>query len=46
MRLMGLIPINQEPNTSRPAKGPKIFPYLLRGQRLYCPNQHWCSNIT
>lgn len=29
MRLMGLIPIYQKPNTSRPAKGHKTYPYLL-----------------
>ncbi|REG53307.1 transposase (plasmid) [Paracoccus versutus] len=28
MRLMGLMPIYQKPNTSRPAKGHKIWPYL------------------
>jgi putative transposase len=31
MRLMGLMPIYQKPNTSRPAKGHKIYPYLLKG---------------
>jgi len=31
MRLMGLMPINQKPNTSKAAKGHKIYPYLLRG---------------
>ena len=31
MRLMGLMPIYQKPNTSKPAKGHKIYPYLLRG---------------
>ena len=30
MRLMGLMPIYQKPNTSKPAKGHKIYPYLLR----------------
>ena len=42
MRLMGLMPISQKPNTSRPAKGHKTDPYLLRGG----PNQVWCSDIT
>jgi putative transposase len=46
MRLMGLMPIYQKPNTSRPAKGHKTYPYLLRGVRVDCPNQVWCSDIT
>ncbi|MEI4261189.1 IS3 family transposase [Roseovarius sp. D0-M9] len=46
MRLMGLMPIYQKPNTSRPAKGHKIYPYLLRGLRVDRPNQVWCSDIT
>lgn len=33
MRLMGLMPIDQKPNASRPAKGHKTYPYLLRGLR-------------
>lgn len=39
MRLMGLMPIYQKPNTSRAAKGHKIYPYLLRGLRVGRPNQ-------
>ena len=31
MRLMGVMPIYQKPNTSKPAKGHKTYPYLLRG---------------
>ena len=46
MRLMGLMPIYQKPNTSRPAKGHKTYPYLLRGLRVVRPNQVWCSDIT
>lgn len=46
MRLMGLMPIYQKPNTSRPAKGHKAYPYLLRGLRVERPNQVWCSDIT
>ena len=30
MRLMGLMPIYQKPNTSRPTKGHKTYPYLAR----------------
>jgi len=46
MRLMGLMPIYQKPNTSRPAKGHKIYPYLLRELRVGRPNQVWCADIT
>ncbi len=30
MRLMGLMPIYQKPNTGRPTKGHKTYPYLAR----------------
>jgi putative transposase len=46
MRLMGLMPIYQKPNTSKPAKGQKIWPYLLRGLRVNRPNQVWAADIT
>ena len=46
MRLMGLMPIYRQPRTSVPAKGHKIYPYLLRGMRIDRPNQVWCADIT
>jgi putative transposase len=46
MRLMRLMPICQKHNTSRPAKGHKTYPYLLRGLRVDRPNQVWCVDIT
>ena len=46
VRLMGLMPIYQKPNTSKPAKGHKIDPYLLRGLRVGRPDQVWCADIT
>ena len=46
MRLMGLMPIYRRPNTSKPAKGHRPFPYLLRGLTIDCPNQVWCTDIT
>ncbi|WP_425358950.1 IS3 family transposase [Antarcticimicrobium luteum] len=46
MRLMGLMPIYQKPNTSRAAKGHKTYPYLLRGLRVTRPNQVWAADIT
>jgi putative transposase len=44
--LMALMPIYPKPNTSRPAKGHKTYPYLLKGLRVERPNQVWCSDIT
>ena len=38
MRLMRLMPIYQKPNTSKPAKGHKTYPYLLVGLRVDRPN--------
>ena len=46
MRLMGLMPIYQKPNTSKPAKGHKVYPYLLKGLNITRPNQVWASDIT
>ncbi len=46
MRLMGLIPIYQKPNTSKPNKQHKIYPYLLRGMNITKPNHVWCADIT
>ena len=45
MRL-SLMPICQKPNTSKPAKGHKTYPYLLGGLRVERPNQVWCADIT
>lgn len=46
MRLMGLMPIYQKPNTSKPTKGHKIYPYLLRHLRIDRPDQVWAADIT
>jgi putative transposase len=46
MRLMGLMPIYRRPRTSIPAKGHKVYPYLLRGAGIDRPNQVWCADIT
>jgi putative transposase len=46
MRLMGLMPIYQKPNTSKSANGHNTYPYLLRGLRVERPNQVWCADIT
>ena len=46
MRKMGLAAIWQKPNTSKPGKGHKIYPYLLRELAITRPNQVWCMDIT
>jgi putative transposase len=46
MRQLGLAAIYQRPNTSKPAEGHKIYPYLLRGLAIERVNQVWCSDIT
>ena len=45
MRLMGLEAIYRRPNTSKPAPGHRIFPYLLKGvdNRV---DQVWAADIT
>ena len=46
MRLMRLVPIYQEPNTSNKHPQHKIWPYLLRKRVIDRPNQVWCADIT
>lgn len=46
MKLMGLEAQCPKPNLSRPAKGHKIYPYLMRGLRIDRPNKAWCADIT
>lgn len=46
MRLMRLVPIWQEPNTSKKHPQHKIWPYLLRNVVIDRPNQVWCADIT
>ena len=46
MRLMRLVPIYQEPNTSKKHPQHKIWPYLLRNAVIESPNQVWCADIT
>ena len=45
MRLMRLVPIYQEPNTSKKHPQHKIWPYLLRNVVINRPNQVWCADI-
>jgi putative transposase len=46
MRLMRLVPIYQEPNTSKKHPQHKTWPYLLRNVVIDRPNQVWCADIT
>jgi putative transposase len=46
MQLMGLEAIYRRPNTSKPAPGHKVYPYLLRGLEINRVNQVWATDIT
>jgi len=46
MRKMGIESIAPKPNTSRPGKGHKVYPYLLKNLDINSPNQVWCTDIT
>jgi putative transposase len=46
MRQMGIAALGPKPNTSKPAPGHKVFPYLLRDLRIDRPNQVWAADIT
>src|SRR5262249_52474393 len=46
MRRMGMETGYRRPNTSKPAPGHRIYPYLLRGLAIDRPNQVWAMDIT
>ena len=46
MRRMAIEAIYRKPNTSKPAPGHRIYPYLLRGVAITRPNQVWSTDIT
>lgn len=46
MKRMGIEAIYRRPNTSKPAPGHKIYPYLLRGVTIERANQVWATDIT
>jgi len=46
MRRMEIEALYRRPNTSKPAPGHKIYPYLLRGLKIERPNQVWAMDIT
>jgi putative transposase len=46
MKRMGLEALYRKPNTSKPAPGHTVYPYLLRKLPVTRPNQVWAMDIT
>lgn len=46
MRKMGIEAIYRRPNTSKPAPGHKVYPYLLKNLAITRPNQVWAMDIS
>lgn len=46
MRRLAIEALYRKPNTSKPAPGHKIYPYLLRGLAITRPNQVWAMDIS
>ena len=46
MRRMAIEALYRRPNTSKPAPGHRIYPYLLRGVPVTRPNQIWAMDIS
>jgi putative transposase len=46
MKRIGIAAIYRRPNTSKPAPGDKIYPYLLRGVKIERADQVWAMDIT
>ena len=46
MKRMGLEALYRRRNTSKPAPGHKVYPYLLRKLAVTRPNQVWATDIT
>jgi putative transposase len=46
MRKMGIAALGPKPNTTKPAPGHKIYPYLLRGMVVDTPDKVWAMDIT
>jgi putative transposase len=46
MKKMAIEAVYRKPNTSKPAPGHKIYPYLLRKLAVVRPNQVWATDIT
>lgn len=46
MKRLGIEALYRKPNTSKPAPGHKIYPYLLRNLSVTRPNHVWAMDIT
>lgn len=46
MKTMGIEALYRKPNTSKPGKGHKVYPYLLRKLRITRANHVWAMDIT
>jgi putative transposase len=46
MKRMAIEALYRRPNTSKPAPGHKVYPYLLRKLAVTRPNQVWAMDIT
>ena len=46
MRLMGIEALGPKPDTSKPAPGHKVYPYLLRDLAIERPNHVWAADMT
>jgi putative transposase len=46
MKRMGLEALYRRPRTTKPERGHKIYPYLLRGMEVTRPNHVWAMDIT
>jgi putative transposase len=46
MKRMGIEAIYRRPNTSKPAPGHRIYPYLLRKLKIDKPNHVWAMDIS
>ncbi len=46
MKRMGIEALYRKPNTSKPAPGHQVYPYLLRKLPITRPNQVWAMDIT
>jgi putative transposase len=46
MKRMGIEALYRRPNTSKPAPGHQVYPYLLRKLSVTRPNQVWAMDIT
>jgi putative transposase len=46
MQRLAIEALYRKPNTSKPAPGHKIYPYLLRGLAITRPNQVWAMDIS